>query len=89
LTFPASIVVEYDVSVLVYEGRPMVAVGPKPEQVRWRASSLSAGSDCVEIAELGDMVGVRDSKNPDGPVIRLTRSTWRTFVDAIKRGDLD
>lgn len=68
----------------------MAAVGPSPEQGRWRASSHSASAgDCVEIAELGDMVGVRDSKDPNGPVIELTRSEWCAFVDAVKRGDLD
>jgi Domain of unknown function (DUF397) len=67
----------------------MAAVGPKPEQGCWRASSYSASADCVEIADLGDVVGVRDSKDPNGPVIELTRSEWCAFVDAIKRGDLD
>jgi hypothetical protein len=67
----------------------MAAVGPNPERGCWQASSFSTTGDCVEIAELGDMVGVRDSKDPDGPVIELTRSEWRTFIEAVKRGDLD
>jgi hypothetical protein len=57
---------------------------------RWRVSSYSASSaSCVEVAGLGRQVGMRDSKDPDGPVLCFTRAQWRTFIDAVKRGDLD
>ena len=40
------------------------------DQIRWRKSSRSASAaECVEIAHTGD--AVRDSKNPDGPVLRV------------------
>ncbi|MDX3801382.1 DUF397 domain-containing protein [Streptomyces sp. AK04-3B] len=29
-------------------------------------------------------VPVRDSKNPDGPVIVVARSAWAAFVDAVR-----
>lgn len=37
----------------------------------WRTSSLSGGqnNDCVEL--VGTLDAVRDSKNPDGPVLRV------------------
>jgi hypothetical protein len=41
---------------------------------RWRKSSRSAGgegSDCVEVASVGTVTAVRDSKNPDGPLLLL------------------
>jgi hypothetical protein len=56
----------------------------------WRKSSYTSGSgNCVEVADLGDLVGVRDSKHPDGAVILVTRAAWRAFVDAVKRDELD
>lgn len=68
----------------------MSDVGREPGDVRWRKSPYSADqTSCVEVAELGELVHVRDSKNPDGPVIRLTRAEWRAFVEAVKRGDFD
>jgi hypothetical protein len=39
-------------------------------EIRWRRSSYSGGdgnSDCVELAQ--DLGAVRDSKNPQGPVL--------------------
>ncbi|WP_440082055.1 DUF397 domain-containing protein [Streptosporangium sp. LJ11] len=51
----------------------------------WRKSSLSGGNgDCVEVADLGDVVAVRDSKNPGGPTLAFTRATWSTFVTQLK-----
>ncbi|MFI6760550.1 DUF397 domain-containing protein [Micromonospora sp. NPDC050417] len=52
--------------------------------VVWRKSSRS-GSDtnCVEIAELPQTIAVRDSKDPDGPVLTFVRSAWTSFVTDI------
>jgi hypothetical protein len=56
----------------------------------WRKSSYTgAQGDCVEITDRGDVVGVRDSKHPDGPVLRLPRAEWAVFVEAVKRGEFD
>jgi hypothetical protein len=41
---------------------------------RWRKSSRSGGeenSECIEVAFVGAAAAVRDSKNPDGPVLLL------------------
>jgi len=56
------------------------------ESAVWRKSTRSAGGggDCVEVATTADVVGVRDSKDPDGPVLVFTPDAWRTFVDAVK-----
>ena len=48
----------------------------------WIKSSYSGGSggNCVEVAILPDgSRAVRDSKNPDGPVLRLSNKQWQTF----------
>nr|WP_285700376.1 DUF397 domain-containing protein [Actinomadura sp. NBRC 104412] len=50
----------------------------------WRKSarSTSNGGDCVELADSVGAVAVRDSKNPDGFVLLLTRGALRTAVQA-------
>lgn len=57
----------------------------------WRTSahSTGGGNNCVQIADLPDGVGVRDSKNPDGPALVLPRAAWRSLVDAMKTGKFD
>jgi hypothetical protein len=35
------------------------------------------------------MVAVRDSKNPNGPVLNYTTAEWRAFLDGAKKGEFD
>lgn len=57
---------------------------------RWRKSSRSGGGgNCVEVADnLPGIVAVRDSKDPDGPVLTFTPTAWASFVTAVKTDDL-
>lgn len=54
-------------------------------RVSWRKSSYSLkNGNCVEIADLGGRrAAMRDSKNPDGPVLALGRAELRAFVRAV------
>jgi hypothetical protein len=51
-------------------------------EVRWRKSSHSGNPDgnCVEVAMEAERVGVRDSKNVDGPRLAFPSATWRAFL---------
>ncbi|MGW3604370.1 DUF397 domain-containing protein [Micromonospora sp. NPDC005161] len=52
----------------------------------WRKSTRSNnGGDCVEVADnLPGIVGLRDSKDPSGPMLTFTPVAWATFVRATK-----
>ncbi|GAA2424238.1 DUF397 domain-containing protein [Actinomadura vinacea] len=53
----------------------------------WRTSSHSgSNADCVEVASGDGGVAVRDSKNPDGPVLMCDGVQWAALLDAIKNG---
>jgi hypothetical protein len=51
---------------------------------KWRKSSHSGSNaaECVELADAAGAVAVRDSKDPDGPVLLLTRAALRTAVQS-------
>ncbi|QKG21996.1 DUF397 domain-containing protein [Actinomadura verrucosospora] len=57
----------------------------------WRKSSHSDhnGGDCVEVASLAPVVGVRDSKDPDGPKLTFGTGAWRAFTREVKGGEHD
>lgn len=48
----------------------------------WRKSSFSEpnGNECVEVAFGPAAVGLRDSKNPDGPELAFDHSHWLAFI---------
>ena len=53
----------------------------------WRKSSYSGngGGDCVEVARnLPGVVAVRDSKNPDGPILTFSRDEWASFITGLR-----
>jgi hypothetical protein len=54
----------------------------------WRKSSRSSGGgngDCVEVAISSETVVVRDSKQPDGPVLMFALAQWQAFVEDVRR----
>jgi Domain of unknown function (DUF397) len=55
-------------------------------RAEWHKSSYSNQSGaCVEVAvNLPGVVAVRDSKDPDGPVLVVTRTGWERFLSALK-----
>ncbi|AJF65111.1 DUF397 domain-containing protein [Streptomyces vietnamensis] len=53
---------------------------------QWFKSSYSNGDggDCVEVAyDFTDVIPVRDSKVPDGPVLVVPAAAWAAFVAGI------
>lgn len=61
-----------------------------PELERaWRKSSRSQYNACVEVCFLDDRVPLRNSRDPDGPVIVFTAPEWDAFVEGVKLGEFD
>ncbi|MFD3483349.1 DUF397 domain-containing protein [Streptomyces sp. NPDC058665] len=63
---------------------------PSPTDPQWRKSSYSngAGGECVEVAELGGVTAVRDSKVAGGPRVDIPQAAWADFVGALRASRL-
>lgn len=62
------------------------------ERAVWRrASDGPAGTDGgqIEVAFVDDLIGVRNSADPDGPILVFTESEWDAFVAGAKDGEFD
>ena len=57
----------------------------------WTKSSLSfSNGNCVEVASLPDGgIGVRDSKDSEGPFLSFTSGEWHAFLGGVRNGEFD
>ncbi|MBY8865911.1 MULTISPECIES: DUF397 domain-containing protein [Streptomyces] len=47
----------------------------------WKSSYSGQENACVEVADTADHGrAVRDSKQPDGPLLTVSREGWRAFL---------
>jgi hypothetical protein len=57
------------------------------ESLAWRISSYCSNAGCVEIASTPRAVLVRDSTDPQSPVLSFSTASWSAFLDGIRAGD--
>ncbi|WP_433228771.1 DUF397 domain-containing protein [Actinomadura formosensis] len=55
-------------------------------EVEWRKGTRSTaeGDNCVEVAGASRIVAFRDSKDPDGPMLVVSRRDFGRFAQALK-----
>jgi hypothetical protein len=64
---------------------------PSDSELYWFKSTRSAGAGaCVEVAVTATgSIAVRDSKDPDGPMLRFETDAWRGFIESVRSGGFD
>ena len=57
----------------------------------WVKSSLSfSNGNCVEVASLPEgEIGVRNSRDAEGAVLRFTSDEWTAFLGGVRNGEFD
>lgn len=56
----------------------------------WQKSSYSVQGNCVEIARLaGSYTALRNSRDPEGPVLVFTEAEWNAFLRGLAVGEFD
>lgn len=55
----------------------------------WRKSTASGdGMSCVEVVQTDGWIGVRDSKDMDGPILVISERGWQAFLAGVGAGSL-
>lgn len=55
-----------------------------------KASASSGNGNCVETTSIRpDELCLRNSRDPDGPVLRFTKQEWVAFLAGVKAGEFD
>jgi hypothetical protein len=73
-------------------GQPSLGNPPEePDSGYWVKSSLSfSNGNCVEVASLPDgEIGVRNSRDVQGAVLRFTSDEWHAFLGGVRNGEFD
>ncbi len=74
-------------------GSPTLDSSPenRDSAANWIKSSLSfANGNCVEVADLSDgSIGVRNSRNREGGILRFTSDEWHAFLGGVRNGEFD
>lgn len=59
-------------------------------ELAWQKSTRSNNSGCVQVAFCGDgRIAVRDSKDPEGPVLMFTPYEWEAFLGGVQDGEFN
>lgn len=54
-------------------------------RAQWRKSSYSGNTgNCVEIANLGEVIAVRDSESRDDQKLIIKHGEWRAFIELVR-----
>jgi hypothetical protein len=65
-------------------------VNTRQSDTPWiKATRSGPQGDCVELRRHTGAVEVRDSKDPDGPVLRFTPSEFTAWLDGAKQAEFD
>jgi hypothetical protein len=58
-------------------------------QFEWRRSSRCSTSGCVEVKKTEHSYLVRDSSDPNSPVLSFSPLEWEAFVVGIRTGEFN
>jgi len=54
-----------------------------------KARSSGHNGQCVEVAAAAGKIAIRDSKDPDGPILVYAPPEFKAFLDGARNGEFD
>jgi hypothetical protein len=70
--------------------RKITLNGSERRNLSWqKAQSSTVNGQCVEIASIANKIAMRDSKDPDGPILVYTSAEFSAFLEGARNGEFD
>jgi hypothetical protein len=64
--------------------------GSERSNLAWqKAQSSTVNGQCIEIASTADKIAIRDSKDPNGPILVYTLAEFSAFLEGARNGEFD
>jgi hypothetical protein len=74
----------------VVMSRKITLSGRERKNLTWHKSQSSTiNGQCVEIASAAGKIAIRDSKDPDGPILVYTPTEFSAFLEGARNGEFD
>jgi Domain of unknown function (DUF397) len=74
----------------VSENREITLSDAERAGLSWiKAQSSTHNGACVEIASAAGRIAIRDSKDPDGPILVYTPTEFSAFLNGARNGEFD
>lgn len=55
----------------------------------WYRSTFCESNGCLEVLFIDGQVAIRNSTNPDGPILSATPAEWQAFVKGVSNSEFD
>jgi hypothetical protein len=79
-----------DEKVEVAETGKITLTGAERASLDWlKAWASTFNGQCVEVAAAQNAVAIRDSKDPNGPILVYTHAEFKAFLDGARNGEFD
>lgn len=63
--------------------------GESADGPAWHTAKTCDSGQCVQVGILDSLVLVRNSSDPDGTRLAMSRAGWQVFLAGVKDGDFD
>jgi uncharacterized protein DUF397 len=63
-----------------------IVVEPR-SNVAWVRSGRCESAQCVEVGTSNGQIVLRNSSDPDGPIVTFTKSEWDAFLGGVMDGE--
>jgi hypothetical protein len=72
---------------------PAVITGTKGQfdltRATWQRAPGDVSGAGIEVAFVDDLIGLRNSAQPTGPVLVFTKAEWEAFVEGAQNGEFN